>query len=248
VLKIPEEDTLSAHRRILAARPELAAVYRGWFRRLLDSVDGCAPIVEIGAGPGLLKAEAPAVISTDVMVLPWVDVACDATTLPFRDGSVGALVMVDVLHHLPRPVQFLQEAARVLRRGGRIAMIEPWVSPLSYVLYRFFHHETCDLSVDLALPFGETTKQYMDGNAAIPRKVLKSLEHLPVPFRLVTMEPFLALPYLATLGFKTSRRMPDGLIAFAGQLERAAGFLRPAAATRVMAVLERTDERPPDAK
>jgi hypothetical protein len=127
-------------------------------------------------------------------------------------------------------------------------VIEPWVSPLSYVLYRFFHHETCEIGVDLALPFGETTKRYMDGNAAIPRKLFESLERLSVPFRLVTLEPFLALPYLATLGFKARRRMPDRLVALAGHLERAGSFLRPAAATRVMAVLERTDGGSHDAK
>jgi hypothetical protein len=95
-------------------RPELRAVYHEWFAQLLRCVEGLHPIVEIGAGPGFFQEYCLQLISTDVISTPYVDVICDAGALPFQSGSVGALVMVDVLHHLSKPVAFLPEAGCIL--------------------------------------------------------------------------------------------------------------------------------------
>lgn len=238
----PDRSELVRHRQILAARPELERVYRAWFRRLLSALNGCEPIVEIGAGPGLLKSQAPLAVSTDVVVLPWVDVVCDAAFLPFRSETIGGLVMVDVLHHLPRPLRFLAEAARVLRVGGRMAVIEPWISPLSYVMYRAFHYERCRLRVDLALPFGDDAKGPLDGNSALSYRILRALSDLDLPFRVVEMDRFVALPYLVTFGFRVSWRLPSVTVWVAEALERAINPLaRWVAATRVLAVLEKIE-------
>jgi hypothetical protein len=80
-------------------------VYQEWFAQLLCCVEGLHPIVEIGAGPGFFKEYFPQLISTDVISTPYVNLVCDAGSLPFQSGSVGALVMVDVLHHLPKPLE-----------------------------------------------------------------------------------------------------------------------------------------------
>lgn len=44
----------------------------------------------------------------------------DATALPFPDGSFDLVVSNFLLHHLAEPVQLLDEAARVLKPGGRV--------------------------------------------------------------------------------------------------------------------------------
>jgi hypothetical protein len=49
--------------------------------------------------------------------------------------------MTDVLHHLPQPRRFFSEAARCVRSGGVIVMIEPWVTPWSRLIYTKLHHE-----------------------------------------------------------------------------------------------------------
>ena len=56
-------------------------------------------------GARIFKEYFPQLISTDVIPTSHVDVICDASS-PFQSGSVGALVMVDVLHHLPKPLEF----------------------------------------------------------------------------------------------------------------------------------------------
>ena len=51
--------------------------------------------------------------------------AADATRLPFESGRFDAVLIRDLLHHLPRPLDALAEAARVLRPGGALFLIEP---------------------------------------------------------------------------------------------------------------------------
>jgi SAM-dependent methyltransferase len=46
---------------------------------------------------------------------------CDATRLPFRDGSFDALIANHMLYHVDDPQDALREFARVLRPGGRLA-------------------------------------------------------------------------------------------------------------------------------
>jgi SAM-dependent methyltransferase len=235
-----EIDTIARHREIWHTRPELRDVYGEWFGWLTDSVRGLTPVVEIGSGPGFLKAHAPSVLATDVLPLPWVDVTCDAVHLPFRSGAVGAILMIDALHHLAHPLTFMAEAARVLRPGGRIAMVEPWVTPASYLLYRYFHHEDCRLRIDLADPFAASDKPALWGNAAIPYRLLRESGGKAWPFRTVRLDRFLALPYLSTLGFKCSRPLPPIVQRLSRACEKWLGLLRPLASTRVLAVLERT--------
>ena len=50
-------------------------------------------------------------------------VVADALALPFRDGSVDAVMLAYVLFHVADPWQAAAEAARVLRPGGRAGII-----------------------------------------------------------------------------------------------------------------------------
>ena len=238
---------LSRRRKIWDTRPELRGVYQEWFAQLLDCVDGLHPVVEIGSGAGFFKEYCPSLTAVDVVPSEYpVDLIADGCSLPFRSGSVGALVMVDVLHHLPRPLDFISDAARVLRPGGRLAMIEPWITLPSYILYRFFHREQCSLKLDVCQPFGIKEKKAFDGNAAIPYKLLQYLEANVSPLRLIRTSPFIGLPYLATLGFQMKQPIPQPVITAARVCERFFSPLRRLAATRILIVWERAVAGAPD--
>ena len=57
---------------------------------------------------------------------PWLTVVeGDASALPFEDGSVDAVVMLDVLEHVPEPRAVLTEVRRVLRPGGVVVLSVP---------------------------------------------------------------------------------------------------------------------------
>ena len=87
-------------------------------------------------------------VSTDILPAPWLKVLADAQRLPFAAASLDNIAMFDVLHHLDRPRIFLQEAERVLRRGGRIVMVEPAITPLRCLFYRNFYPEPVIMSAD----------------------------------------------------------------------------------------------------
>jgi len=71
-------------------------------------------------------------------------VMASALQLPFADESIGTIGMLNVLHHLPRPELFFEEAQRALAPGGRIILIEPFVSFLSKIIFIHLHHEPFD--------------------------------------------------------------------------------------------------------
>ena len=52
-------------------------------------------------------------------------VTADATHLPFVDGAFDVVLIRDVLHHIGDVDGVLAEARRVLRRGGRLTLLEP---------------------------------------------------------------------------------------------------------------------------
>jgi SAM-dependent methyltransferase len=50
-------------------------------------------------------------------------IEADAQRLPLADGSVDAVMLVSMLHHVEDPPAALAEARRVLRPGGRLALM-----------------------------------------------------------------------------------------------------------------------------
>ncbi|WP_121022373.1 class I SAM-dependent methyltransferase [Helicobacter vulpis] len=46
------------------------------------------------------------------------DIICDITAIPERDGSFDAIMCVEVFEHLPNPILALKEFSRLLRGGG----------------------------------------------------------------------------------------------------------------------------------
>jgi hypothetical protein len=70
-------------------------------------------------------------------------------------------------------------------------------------------------------------------NAAIPFKLLKQSKAGVPPLRLIQADPFLGLPYLATLGFRSARPVPQTLIRIAEACERLLSPVTKLGATRI---------------
>ena len=102
-------------------------------------------VIEIGSGGGFLKNIVPQVITSDIIFYSDIDVKIDAHTLPHPDNSLDGLVLINSFHHFSNVENFLNEALRCLRKGGRVIMIEPYPGYIGYPIYRFFHHENIDL-------------------------------------------------------------------------------------------------------
>jgi SAM-dependent methyltransferase len=242
-------EVLHRHRRVWEQKPVLRRIYNEeFFARLLSSRKKDGISIEIGSGPGFFKQLLPEVISTDLVLSKWLDVVADAQMLPFRTAGITYIFGLDTLHHLASPMKLLKEAERILVPGGRLILVEPWVTPLSYLIYRFLHQEECDLSALSWEPReGQALreKKAFDGNQAIPyllfgpRNRSKTLGSIPSLTPLV-IEPFCLLAYLLSFGFKPINFLPDALYPAVSRIERVTLPLwRRAAALRVLLVLEK---------
>ena len=142
-LAIDSPASTIAHYKIIREKPGLRSLYREWYlsiKTLLRNSKG-GPVLELGSGGGSLKEVCPDLITSDLFQSPFVDMVLDGLHLPFRDGSLYGIVMIDVFHHLPDLRRFLSEALRSLKPGGIIVMIEPWATTWSRLFYKYFHHE-----------------------------------------------------------------------------------------------------------
>ncbi len=134
------DSQLNDYRKIWESKSVLRAVYRDYYSRITNYCnDGLT--LEIGGGSGNLKDSLNEVISVDILYAEWLDVIADAQLLPFKSDTFQNIILFDVLHHIQYPKQFLSEASRVLLPGGKIIILEPAITPVSWFFYNFIHHE-----------------------------------------------------------------------------------------------------------
>jgi len=130
-------------RYIIREKSFLIRIYNEWYQKISASLmPDQRPVLEVGSGGGFMEEFIPGLITSEVFYLSFVSLVLDGLYLPLADNSLGAIVMVNVLHHLTDNVRnFFTNAARCIRKKGTIIMIEPWVTPWSKVIYGKLHHE-----------------------------------------------------------------------------------------------------------
>jgi SAM-dependent methyltransferase len=190
------------HRLMIQQKPLLRDVYREWYEALAIQIGGARPVLEVGSGAGHLADYIPNVISSDVRPTPATKVVLDGHHLPFASASLGAITMTNVVHHLPDVVAFLHEAGRVVRPGGVMAVIEPWVTPWSAWVYRHLHHEPFDEhATDWQFPRGGPLSA---ANGALPWIVFARdrarFEHECPEWKVELVQPGWPLRYLISGG------------------------------------------------
>jgi SAM-dependent methyltransferase len=212
---VSEEDRIiEVHRGRWESKPSLRAVYEDYQERIRKALVA-GPILEVGAGSGNLRNAIPNAIALDVQWAPWIDVVGDAHELPFQDGSLGNVVMLDVLHHLSYPVRFLNETVRVLRPGGRLIMIEPNVSPLSWLFFKLLHEEPVLLGEDPFDPAPRSGPSPYESNQAIPYLIfvrrVKDLDRVSPNLRVLAISRFSLWAYPLSGGFQPWSLLPRWL-------------------------------------
>ena len=205
--------------------------------------------LELGVGPGFFAPERPEMVRIDIRPGPCAHAVADAHALPFKDDDFANVVGIDTLHHLAKPGLALAEAARLLRPGGRLILVEPWTGPVGWLIYRFFHHEMCEAVPDPLLWAMPDGKDPMIGNAVIAKAVFvdgtNALRERIPDLSVTEIVPFGVVSFLSTGGFQ-KWSLPWPLVAAALRVETmCSATLMRFAALRVLIVLEKSQYAQP---
>jgi SAM-dependent methyltransferase len=243
-LDLDDPRTTHQRRRILAEKPFLRRIYAEWYQALaaaLPPPPGAA--LELGAGAGFLGDFVPGLVRSEVFYTPGIDAVLDGLALPFAAGSLRGIAMTNVLHHLPRSVRFFAEAARCVRPGGVIAMIEPWVTPWSRWVYTRLHHE----------PFLPEAREWeiaaggplSSANGALPWILFvrdrERFERTAPEWQIRAIEPLMPFRYLVSGGISLRSLVPAASFPLWRGLERALHPWRGQLAMFARVVLERRE-------
>jgi hypothetical protein len=224
-----DDPSLTAKRReIIQNKGFLRRIYVEWYDFLAGSVpSGQGEVLEIGSGGGFMGEFIPELITSDVFPCPGVDIVMDACgAWPFDDRRLKAVLMVDVLHHLPNVRNFFRQADAAVGYKGIVAMVEPWVTPWSHFIYSRVHHE----------PFMPQTQEWTfpargplsGANSALPWIIFHRDRHLfekNFPnWNIDKIQPFMPLSYILSGGVSLRSLMPENVYFLIRQLEKRSGL------------------------
>jgi SAM-dependent methyltransferase len=143
-VEVGSTNWFAIQQKLINERPLVLSTYSGWYQKMLSDADSATAdngkILELGSGANFVKMLRPSVITSDVV--PGIsDLQVDAQALPFADGSLKAILLTHVFHHIPAPSLFFEEALRTLMPGGVISMIDVAHTPFARFFFKNFHPE-----------------------------------------------------------------------------------------------------------
>ena len=139
---VDDPKTTLLRRKIIRRKKYLRKVYGEWYAIIASALPAAeGRVAELGSGAGFLRDYIPGLISCDLMNLPDISIVLDGCRLPFKKDALRAIIMTNVLHHLYDVKSFFSEAARCVKSGGAIVMVEPWVTSWSHFVYSQMHPE-----------------------------------------------------------------------------------------------------------
>jgi SAM-dependent methyltransferase len=208
-----EYSTLKARR--LKQKKSLKAFYRDCFYSFKLEIEHrkiTEQIIELGAGSDLIKSIIPHAKVTDVIDFPGRDFYLDCTTMPLKDKSVGAFLMLNVLHHVPDKKAFFAEVHRCLKPGGILFIRDQYVGPMSRIIYKHLHREHFDENT-FSWNF-ISTDPVNDANGAIPFLIftrdLKIFQQTWPDLKLVSFTRVSSFLYWLSGGLKWWTLIPSG--------------------------------------
>lgn len=209
-MDIDDPQTTALRLQIIRSKPFLRKLYEEWYRDIATHFPSDARVLELGSGAGFLKEFVPQLITSELFSTPGVERVIDAQTIAMAEASLDGIVMTDVLHHIPDCSSFFHEAARVIRPGGGVVMIEPWNTTWSRWVYQHLHHE----------PFKPDAREWRiplsgplsGANGALPWIIFQRdralFEARHPQWRIVSILPIMPFAYLLSGGVSLRNFLP----------------------------------------
>ncbi|AZO38013.1 MAG: methyltransferase domain-containing protein [Mesorhizobium sp.] len=92
----------------------------------LASVPEHAMVIEFGSGARRIRSD---VLNIDLFPAPNVDLVANIEHTPLSSNSVDYVILDSVIEHVPNPAAVVDEVLRVLRPGGKLLCINPFLFP-----------------------------------------------------------------------------------------------------------------------
>ncbi len=94
-----------------------------------------------------------------------INIVSDITKIPVKSASFDAVLCVEVLEHLPQPLEALKELSRVLKKGGVLILTAPFASLTHYSPYYFYSGFSLNFYKKILPDYGfEIKETYPYGN------------------------------------------------------------------------------------
>jgi SAM-dependent methyltransferase len=223
-LSVDDPRTTTIRKQIIQQKKILRLIYQQWYANLKATLPaGKGRVVEIGSGAGFLSDVIPELITSDVFHNQWTTLVLNGQHLPFVDRSLRAILMIDVLHHLPAVRHFLYSAAQCVRTGGVMSMVEPWVTPWSKIFFRYFQSEP--FFPESKIWEFDQTGPLSGANIALPWILFERDHHLfegEFPqWKIKRIDPVMPLVYLVSGGVSMRGLMPAFTFPFWNAIDKA---------------------------
>lgn len=227
-------------------KPLLQKLYADFYHLIAQNLSKLhdAKVVELGSGLGNIRNVIPNCLRTDLFPNPWIDQVENAYKLSFADETISDLILTDVFHHLKYPGTALNEFRRVLRKGGRVIMLEPCMSALGLLVYGVPHDEPVAVikKIEWLAPESWTPENIdyyaAQGNATrifIGNKFRSELGD----WQKIETVRLSAMAYAASGGFSKPQLYPSSMLPLIKKLEKGLDLFPALFATRLLVILEK---------
>lgn len=214
---------LLKHRKIIREKLFLRKIYIDFYKEFTNVSLPSGKIIELGSGAGFLKEIIPSVVTSDVINGPGIDKVFYAEKMPFENNSIAAFLMIAVLHHIKDSEKALMEMERCLKAGGKIIMIEPYISLWGKIIYKYFHSEKRGFD-DKSEWKIKGSGRMSDANPALPwiifKRDRKLFERKFPNLKIIRFDPHTPLRYLISGGLSKFQFLPTVFYSFIVFLEK----------------------------
>lgn len=108
-------------------------------RDALQIIEEYADGIVLDCGAGLRKTYYDNVVNFEICSYATTDVRGVGERLPFRDGVFDAVFSFNVLEHVKDPFACAREISRVLKKGGRLYCVVPFLQPFHGYPHHYYN-------------------------------------------------------------------------------------------------------------